>query len=253
MLRKDQEIWSRYWTLHSREKKPLVLEAKKRQESSEKNRGRILLNSGEILRPVSSLPTLEVKDATPSLKKDKVRRELLEKRLRLPPKAVIKNSKRITSLALYFEPFKKAKSLALYFPVRNEVRTEGIFERARQLGKRIYFPRVSGSILEFLEVHDLSDLKPGKFGIPEPASGADRKEAEYIDLIIVPGVAFDREGRRMGYGKGYYDRTLRQVDRRRLLGLAHDLQVLGSVPAEERDIGVGFLITESGIIFAYGG
>jgi 5-formyltetrahydrofolate cyclo-ligase len=226
---------------------------KKRRENREKNSGRILLNSGELLRPVSILPTLGVKDANPSPKKDKVRRELLEKRLCLPSKTVIKNSKRITSLALYFEPFKKAKSLALYFPIRNEVRTEGIFEGAEQLGKEIYFPRVRGSLLEFLEVDDLSDLKPGEFGIPEPASGADRKEAEDIDLIIVPGVAFDLEGRRMGYGKGYYDRALRRVDRRRLLGLAHDLQVLDSIPAEEGDIGVGFLITESGIIFAHGG
>jgi len=108
-------------------------------------------------------------------------------------------------------------------------------------------------LLEFYKVDDLSELSPGKFGIPEPSRDSTKIHVNDLNMIIVPGVAFDLWGRRLGYGKGYYDRTLIDINKESLVGLAYGFQVLSCIPTELEDKGVGLLITEKGIIFAQEG
>lgn len=124
-----------------------------------------------------------------------------------------------------------------------------IFSRSLGSGKEAYFPRVSGTGLTFHRVLDLNELKPGKFGIPEPDSSSLSIAPEDLDLILIPGIAFDGSGRRLGYGKGYYDRLLVNVPLNRRAALAYSLQMSDSLPSGETDLSAGLVVTESGIIF----
>lgn len=253
MLRKNRKVWLRYWTLHLNKTKPLILKDKKRPRKFEKSNRRILLNSVDCNEPISSLSTFGVKDLKVFEEKRKVRSDLLERRSRLTFQDVNKHSEKSTENLLGLSHFRKARRVALYFPTKNEVRTERIFEKAKECGKEVYFPRVVDLLLEFYKVDDLSELSPGKFGIPEPSRDSTKIHVNDLNMIIVPGVAFDLWGRRLGYGKGYYDRTLIDINKERLVGLAYGFQVLSWIPTELEDKGVGLLITEKGIIFAQEG
>lgn len=139
--------------------------------------------------------------------------------------------------------------MGFYYPVRNEADTREIFSRSAGSGKEAYFPRVSGTMLTFHRILDLDELKPGKFGIPEPDSSSPCVSPGDLDLVLVPGVAFDYSGARIGYGKGYYDRLLANVPLDRRAGLAYSLQMSDSLPSVESDTPLGLLVTESGVIF----
>jgi len=138
----------------------------------------------------------------------------------------------------------------LYSHIRNEVRTECIFARAVELGKEIYFPRVSGESLTFHRVKSLGDLRPGSFGVPEPDPGSVSIEPRNLDLIVVPASAIDPGGNRIGYGKGFYDRLLADIPVERRIGTVYGFQVLdAAVPVGEYDQAVGIITTEHGVIF----
>ncbi|HEX3036399.1 MAG TPA: 5-formyltetrahydrofolate cyclo-ligase [Thermodesulfobacteriota bacterium] len=185
--------------------------------------------------------------------KGAVRSSLLSARMRLPQEGVDKLSEQIKENLLNLKLFGAAKTIALYYPVKNEVKTQGVFINAKESGKEIYFPRVEGGSLKFLRVCDLSELEPGKFGIPEPPRDRKKIEIQDIELVVIPGVAFDLSGRRLGYGKGYYDRAISGVARKKRIGLAYSFQLLDMVPAEIGDERVGVVVTESGVIFCEGG
>lgn len=116
----------------------------------------------------------------------------------------------------------------------------------REPATRIAYPRVSGPQRLTLHLADeASDLVPGAFGICEPAEDCPLIEAEEIDLVLVPGVAFDVYGRRIGHGGGYYDRLLPTLGRAARVGYAFDGQVFPEVPAGPHDITVDVLVTPS--------
>lgn len=183
-------------------------------------------------------------------KKDSLRREVLQRRLRLPFEEVFKLSTLIQKRFLEIRELQYAKQLALYASFKNEVLTDAIFGYALAHGKEVFFPRiVSGKRgLVFLKVHGRKDFSQGSYKIHEPAHD---RELDIItpssfDVMIVPGVAFDTAGNRLGYGKGYYDRVLGSVKQGCLVAaLAFDFQLLDKVPAEAHDIKMGRIITES--------
>ncbi len=216
-------------------------------EKPSKRSSRILLDSG-FEKPALGLPALGEKGFDVFREKSGIRCDLLKRRLRLTFGEADKISKEIAKNLIGLKRFKNAHSVALYFPIKNEVMTEGIFESARELRKKVYFPRMDGSLLEFRKVNSLSELELGRFGIPEPNRDAAKVEIADIDLIIIPGVAFDRFGRRIGYGNGYYDRALVKIDKKRRIGLAYNFQILDSIPIEVGDEEVGLIVTELGLI-----
>jgi 5-formyltetrahydrofolate cyclo-ligase len=103
----------------------------------------------------------------------------------------------------------------------------------------------------FRQVTGLDALQEGAFGIPEPRPTGIEHEAEGADLIVVPGVAFDLSGHRIGYGKGYYDRFLELPERKAcLVGLCHDFQLIdGAIQADRHDIQMDIIVTDRRIIY----
>lgn len=149
--------------------------------------------------------------------------------------------------------FAAACVVALYAPIRNEVETSEIFRAALRGGKKVLFPAVEGTCLIFREVTSLDQLKTGAFGIREPADSCSRADCREADLIVVPGVVFDTFGRRIGYGKGFYDRALHVLEGSgRLAGLCYDFQVVNEIAGEPHDVVMDFLITDRRLIRAAG-
>ncbi|MGB3728575.1 MAG: 5-formyltetrahydrofolate cyclo-ligase, partial [Thermodesulfobacteriota bacterium] len=123
-----------------------------------------------------------------------------------------------------------------------------IFNKAIQAEKEVYFPRVNGSSLDFHRIHNLEQLQIGKFGVLEPEAHLFKAHIEDIDLFVIPALAFDKSGNRLGYGKGYYDRALVNISDSKKVGLSCNLQILDSVPIDKNDRKVGIIVTEQGIV-----
>ncbi len=184
--------------------------------------------------------------------KNKLRRDLLEKRRTLAQSLQEEKSDLILKTLLSEEAFAEASSVALYFPINGEVDTRGIFRKCVELEKKVFFPKTRGSDLVFLRTRNIEELSPGTFLVPEPPEDAERARSDELDLVLVPGVAFDLSGNRIGYGKGFYDRFLKDIPRHIRFGLAYRFQVLESVPSHKTDVKTGRIITEDGAIDCLG-
>ncbi|MBI3399469.1 MAG: 5-formyltetrahydrofolate cyclo-ligase [Deltaproteobacteria bacterium] len=185
-------------------------------------------------------------------KKDSLRRDILQKRFKLPFEEVFKLSSIIQKRFLDLRELRNARRLALYASFKNEVLTDDIFEYAISHGKEVFFPRVVRGErgLIFLKVHGEKDLAPGSYEIQEPPrDGRETAPLSSFDIIIVPGVAFDTSGNRLGYGKGYYDKAVEDVKEGCLIAaLAFNFQILDRVPAETHDVKITKIVTESRVL-----
>lgn len=176
--------------------------------------------------------------------KKTIRDEMLARRKALAAATCLGLSLRLQERLLASSEFAAADHLALYSPIMNEVFTEEIFSASRRLGKKVAYPRVCGTTLEFVEVADRSELSPGAYGIPEPAGSRVMSLASF-DLLLVPGLAFDLAGHRLGYGKGFYDRILhRRAGHAMLVGLCFEQQLIRTLPAETHDVRMDMIFTE---------
>lgn len=141
----------------------------------------------------------------------------------------------------------QADCVALYSAIHNEVNTESVARQVLAAGKRLVYPRVCGEALEFVEVPGLDALTPGAFGVLEPRSGPTVSIAD-LDLVVVPGVVFDRTGHRLGYGRGYYDRCLSLCREDSVkVGFAYDFQVVETLPTAGHDRTLSLLMTDKRI------
>lgn len=145
--------------------------------------------------------------------------------------------------------FAEARVVGLYAPVHNEVDTAEVMRQALAAAKIVLFPAVCQEGLEFRRIEDPGMLHRGAFSIPEPDAACPVHSPGEADLIVVPGVAFDLDGRRIGYGKGYYDRALHQLEGKgRLVGLCYDFQIVDVIPGEPHDVRMDMIITERRVI-----
>lgn len=179
------------------------------------------------------------------MEKGAIRATMLRRRSALLPDQVAFMSRQAQQRLVATDVFVAARSLALYSPIRNEIATSDIFARASSQGKQVYYPRVAGALLNFVQISSLEQLVPGSFGLLEPA--ADLETSRYVpELILVPGVAFDRCGHRLGYGRGFYDRYLAccsaQVVR---VGFAYSFQLCDALPAGDHDQPLDALVTDT--------
>lgn len=175
--------------------------------------------------------------------KETIRRRLSSRRDRLTLAEVSGKGSLIQDRLLQTGLLKTTGTVALYSPIRNEVGTEKIFDECRRLKKQVVFPRVNSEIIEFATVGELSELLPGRWGILEPREGEVIPLGQ-IDLVVVPGIAFDRNGYRLGYGKGFYDRTLASFPGLKV-GLAYDFQILEKIPHDAADLRCDQIFTET--------
>lgn len=151
---------------------------------------------------------------------------------------------------LIMEEFRVSLRIGIYAPFGNEVRTALLFTEGDRHRKEMYYPAVDESAggLAFFRVTDLENLAPGYAGILEPTSEASRlRDLNALDLIIVPGLAFDLHGGRLGYGRNYYDRCLTGFRGKRV-ALAYDFQIVSEMPMGLRGQKVDWIVTEKRII-----
>lgn len=185
--------------------------------------------------------------------KDMIRKEIIAKRDSLSPQEISDKSKVITNKLLELYEYKNADNILIYASMRSEVITDGIIADALKGGKNVFCPKCTdkdNGVMVFYKINSLDDLKEGYYGIREPeyTSAAEEFGASMDierSLVIVPGVAFDRRGNRIGYKGGYYDRFLSKYPNIKTIALAYDLQMVDRIPADAHDIPVLQVITES--------
>jgi len=182
--------------------------------------------------------------------KQALRQAMLKRRNSLSKQMLDKMSEIVQTIVLNMKEFVNAKTVAAYHPIGSEVSTLKILSSVLQLNKRLALPRVEGeSKIIFAEVKDLkNDLELGKYKIMEPKNHCSK--VNKLDLVLVPGIAWDKHGHRLGYGKGYYDRYLANLQTTSV-GLAYDFQVLENVPHGKKDFSVNLIVTEKRVIEAY--
>lgn len=181
--------------------------------------------------------------------KGAVRSELIARRCGLSLDCWRTASTAAQERLMTLEPFRQAAVVALYAPIQQEIDTALLFAAARAAGKQVLYPQVRDNLLQFRLVTDLQQLAGGAYSIPEPGLAHSLMPLEQVDLIVVPGVAFDLQGQRIGFGKGYYDRCLSQRGRHTtLVGLCHDFQLVERVPVEGHDISMQYIVTERRLI-----
>ena len=148
-------------------------------------------------------------------------------------------SEQICSKVLRSASWQEAGTLLLYYPLADEVDVRPLIEEAFQCDKQVLLPVCKGEELELRLYEGENSLKKGAFGILEPTGEVFSPEKyDEIQLAIVPGMAFDRVGHRLGRGKGYYDRLLPKLKEAKLIGICFPFQLLDEVPAEPHDIKV---------------
>ena len=146
-------------------------------------------------------------------------------------------SEKLGELFLASDLYKQAKNIYGYLPYNQEVRTTAMLEQAQKDGKRIAVPKILGDTMIFIWLDDLTAVERGYSGIPEPIDltpVADDPTA----LVLMPGMAFDPQGHRCGYGGGFYDKILASEPEHPTLALCYDFQVLPHLDTEEFDIPV---------------
>ena len=159
-------------------------------------------------------------------------------------------SRLIQGNVVQFPPYSRSPLVALYSPIENEVDTAAIRDHALGAGKTVYYPRIRERCLELLQVDSAAAFAIGHFGILEPAGERRPLKLDALGLVvIVPGVAFDGKGNRLGRGGGWYDRLLKQVSGNAIsLGLAYEFQIVEEVPADPWDQRLDYVITERRVI-----
>ncbi len=189
------------------------------------------------------------------MKKDKraLRKEIIAERDLLTDEEIDTKSALIANQFFSLAVFNQAEAVMYFVSFGSEVNTRPLVEETIRRGKTALAPKAVPQSRELIPSQILdweSDLLPGYYNIPEPRAGALRPFApEQIDLLVVPGVAFDLKGNRLGYGGGYYDRFFQLLKPRTpLIAIVFDLQIVPEVPTEEWDQRVDCIITEKRVI-----
>lgn len=180
------------------------------------------------------------------MSKTEVRQSALKARRSVPRPNLDSLSNAVKDRVLKLEAFTKARVVACYVSMDDEVETRPIIQSAISGGKRVIVPRVDPSTteLQFMEIRSLSELSPGHFHIMEPSAKSNELPLSAADVVLVPVVAWDEEGHRIGYGKGYYDRALKGKEGAIAIGLAFEFQKFDDVPQTPTDSALDMVVTE---------
>jgi 5-formyltetrahydrofolate cyclo-ligase len=180
-----------------------------------------------------------------------VRKKIQEKRNSLTYHERLIGSSSIAERLMKLDCYRNSKEILAYYPFRSEIDTTIIIRKALNQGKKVILPRVRGKKLELYYIKDLiDDLIPGSFGIMEPiASKCKIASYKNVDMVLVPGVGFDRNFNRLGYGGGFYDKLLEKLPVKiPRIALAFTLQIIENIPVMAHDLKVNIIITEKEIL-----
>lgn len=174
---------------------------------------------------------------------DKValRKEIREKKRAMSFAQIEKASRELYRQFIETTYYREAKTLYGYLPYNQEVRTEPILLQALKDGKKVAVPKVYGDTMRFIYLEDLSGIEKGYAGIPEPIADGPIAQDETA-LVLMPGLAFDKEGHRIGYGGGFYDKFLFAEPNHPTVALCYDFQLLPKLETEEFDVPVDLVL-----------
>ena len=169
--------------------------------------------------------------------KKELRRQIREQKRAMSEEEIVAASERLGELFLNCPQYKDAKTIYGYLPYNQEVRTVPMMEQAMKDGKRVAVPKCYGEEMRFIYMEDLSKVEKGYANIPEPV--ADEPVAQDpTALVLMPGMAFTRDGKRMGYGGGFYDKFLAAEPDHPTVALCYAFQMVEDLPTEDYDIPV---------------
>ena len=178
--------------------------------------------------------------------KKEIRHKIIRLRKEMDPLVWQQATNDITERVINHPRFLEETDIYCYANYNGEVGTSSIMEEAWKLGKSVWFPRIEGSEMNFYLVESKDDLQPGAYGILEP-TGAHIADGE-DGLLIMPGVAFDEECHRIGYGGGFYDKYLNRygADEFLKIGICYDFQMqkYDTIKMEENDVKVDMTVTD---------
>ena len=177
------------------------------------------------------------------LDKKALRREIGAKKRAMSAEEIERASARLAEKFFQTELYRQAKAIYGYLSYNQEVRTEPILRRAQADGKRVAVPKVYGDEMRFLWLDDLQQVAPGAYGIPEPIADGPVAMDETA-LVLMPGLAFDPEGHRLGYGGGFYDRYLAAQPNHPLVALCYSFQLLDHLETEAHDVPVDLVVCD---------
>lgn len=191
-------------------------------------------------------------DAAREQRRAELRRRMRSMRKSLPPDVVAASASAAADLLETLPFLAAAQRVALYAPVRAELATNVVDQRLRARGVLVHYPRVDAreGRLAFHRVDDPRAMRPGEFEVPEPDPLAPFVDLGEIDVIVVPGLAFDRRGRRLGYGLGTYDRLLTGGLPGVAVGFCYDFQLVEAVPDQCEVRPVAWVVTDHRVVEA---
>lgn len=175
------------------------------------------------------------------MNKKEMRAIIRSKKRAMTESQIVSASARLGEQFRECELYKNAKTIYGYLPYNQEVRTVQMLQQALLDGKRVAVPKCYGDEMRFIWMEDLSKVEKGYAGIPEPVADGPVAD-DPTALVLMPGLAFDKSGRRIGYGGGFYDRFLAAEPGHPTLALCYDFQMLPELETEEFDIPVDTVI-----------
>lgn len=185
------------------------------------------------------------------INKKELRKQILKSRDKLDNEISIEKSRKATENVVNSEIFAKAENIMVFSSFRSEIETIDIINAIFANRKKLFMPLSMMGTNEIVTclISSMNDLELGNYEILEPKKQSifigDSKD---LDLIIIPGAAFDMEGHRIGYGAGYYDRLLSRPDMKAVtVGLCFDMQIVPYVPNSKHDKSLNYLVTEKGV------
>lgn len=183
-----------------------------------------------------------------TLNKAQLRKRMRQQRQALDPPAQLRAASAVSSRVTQLPGWSAATRIALYLANDGEIDTSSMEAVCRNEGKQLFLPVIDESNeLKFARWDSAVTLQTNRFGIPEPGADAERSSVSALDIVLLPLVAWDLHGGRLGMGGGYYDRALAGVDGPLLVGLAHALQQVARVPGDPWDISMDFVLTDAAL------
>ena len=169
--------------------------------------------------------------------KKELRRTIRDLKRAMTEEEIVSRSQKLGQLFAASEAYQNAKTIYGYLPYNQEVRTVAMLEKALADGKKVAVPKCYGEEMRFIYMEDLSKVEKGYAGIPEPIADAPIAD-DPTALVLMPGLAFDPQGHRCGYGGGFYDKFLSAEPNHPTLALCYEFQMFDHLEVDSHDIPV---------------